>query len=109
MSEQPTGRRSKRTLEPVELPASQAKPWLAPACDPADVYAVQAVYNGRATPEQQRRALDFVMKDVCGINRSTFVPGPDGRASDLAQGKQLVGHIIASLLTIRVNPQGEQP
>lgn len=110
MSEQPSPRPRKRTIAPSGIPDAQLKPWLAPECDPSDIYALQAVYNGRATDEQQRRAMDFIIKELCGVNRSTFVPGPDGqRASDLAQGKQLVGHVIVSLLTVRINPRGEQP
>lgn len=108
MPEQPAQRKGR--IVPAAAAKEQLQPWLPQQCDPADVAALRAVYAGNASEHQQRRAVDFVIKRLCGVGSLPFVPGgEDGRrATDLALGKQQVGIEILNLVATRVNPGGEQ-
>lgn len=63
----------------------------------ADLYAVRALQYGSATADQQKRALDFILKDICGTYDTPFRPG-DQHLTSLACGKQLVGQTIVYFL-----------
>ena len=105
MGEQPSQKQRKRTIEPVAAPVAYP-----PACDPSDIYALQAVYNGRATPDQQRRAIDFIIKEICGMRHHAAVLGPDSQLLTYqALGRQHAGRVITDLLTVRINVNSEQP
>lgn len=60
--------------------------------EPADIYAVQALAQGRAGEAEQHRVWAFLQR-FCGCGRMTFYPGgEDGRrATDFAEGKRFVG------------------
>ena len=51
-----------------------AKPWLPAQYVDSDVYAIKALAAGTATPEQQKRALDWVIKHVAGTYDLSFRP-----------------------------------
>ena len=50
------------------------------------------------------------MTGICGLGRSTFIPGGSegARATDFAEGKRAVGLEIAALIEARINRGGEQ-
>lgn len=107
MAEQPD--RQKRFI-PAAPSQEQLQPWMAQACQPEDVGALRAVYAGTASEHMQRRAMEFILKQLCGVGRPCFVPGEEGRrATDLALGKQQVGLEIIALCSIKSKPGGEQP
>lgn len=62
----------------------------------AEVAALNAVVDGRSTPDQAKLAIEWVMREACRINDLSFkLGGLDGqRASDFASGRQYVGYMI---------------
>jgi hypothetical protein len=79
-----------------ETPAFFSAPW-----EPADASAVQALARGEANPEQQKRALDWVIKTGAATYNTSFTPGsPDATA--FAEGRRFVGTQIVKLLSINV-------
>ncbi len=56
----------------------------------ADVMALKALYDGRATPEQQQRAIIWIMKKACMIGGISYTPG-DSSATDQKEGRRYVG------------------
>lgn len=71
-------------------------PW-----EPADASALQALVKGTATPDQQRRAIDWVIKTAAGTYNTSFMPGqPDATA--FAEGRRFVGTEIVKLLSLNV-------
>lgn len=60
---------------------------------PAVVVAIQALYEGRADFDQQKRALDWILVHVCRVGGSCFVPG-DPYATTFYEGRRQAGIII---------------
>jgi hypothetical protein len=73
--------------------------YLPPAAEKADIYAMQAVAAGTATPEQQKRALNFIVYDICWGYDWAFRPEGD-RETCVALGKQFVGQQIVYLVNL---------
>lgn len=62
-----------------------------PGCiDLADIAAVKAWSNGEATPDQQKRAFDCVVKRFAHTFQPTFVP-ENADASKHLEGSRMVG------------------
>lgn len=80
------------------------EPWRPPATTNVQhVAAIKALAAGKATEEQQRIALHFLLVDVCGVDDEPFCPGEDGRRStDFALGKRRVGTFIRSLIHVDI-------
>jgi len=66
--------------------------------DVPDLSALQALAAGAASPEQQRRALDWIIKQGAATYDQTFVPG-DASASAFFEGRRFVGLTIVTLLS----------
>ncbi len=81
----------------------KAKPWLPADYDAGDHHAVQALAEGRATAEQQRRAWDWMLF-AAGIGDLSFRPGgvTGQRETDFAEGKKWVAEQMLKLA--RANP-----
>lgn len=78
-------------------------PWKPPAFDPADAAALQALQRGNATPEQQKRALDWIVLKACATYDFAYRPGPVGeRDTNIALGRQFVGQQIVKLLNLKI-------
>jgi hypothetical protein len=77
-------------------------PWRPPHWEHADATALKALSQGRASPEQQTRALAYIMRTLCGIDDWAYRPGAaEGeRDTTLALGRQFVGHMISKLLKV---------
>lgn len=67
-----------------------------PDFDEADHAALKALLRGAADEAQQRRAVDAIVKQLCGIGRTSFHP-ESARASDFAEGKRWVGVTLIDL------------
>ncbi len=77
-------------------------PWQYGQVEKEAIFALQAVAQGVANETQQRRAIEFIISDLCESNRMSFYPGDEGRrATDFAEGKRWVGLQIARILKIR--------
>lgn len=111
MAEQPTRRRSARSV------AANNGAYLPPAYELADVSAIQAVEKGSASPEQQKRALRWIVHKACGTYDMPFRPGgQDGeRETNLALGRMFVGQQIVKMLHLipsqlpRTEPRADPP
>lgn len=76
-------------------------PWLPVPYEIPDVSAIQAVARGDASPEQQRRAIVFIIESAAGAYLETFHPD-DARWSDFAQGRRFVGTQLIKLCRLNV-------
>lgn len=63
-----------------------------------DVIALQALARGDAEPEQQKRALEWIINEACGTYTWAFKQQP--RETEVALGRQLVGQTIVGLLKL---------
>jgi hypothetical protein len=68
----------------------------------ADASAFQALQRGDASPEQQKRSLDWLIRIGAATYNATFFPGQQD-ASAFAEGRRFVGLEVVKLLS--VNPQ----
>lgn len=75
------------------FPGAKAPPCMQFDADVADIAAVRAFSQGRADEHQQRRAFDWIVKGLCGIQQSTFQS--DAHASAFAEGRRYVGLKLA--------------
>lgn len=95
--------------------ATASAAWLPAAYELADITAVQAVQRGDASPDQQRRALDWIINQACKTYDFAFRPGADDRETNLALGRQHAGQQIVKLLYLnagammRSNPNADPP
>ena len=64
----------------------------------SDVTSMQALAGGVANEGQQRRALDWILKDACGLPLWPYRESQ--RETDIALGRQFVGQQIMGLLKI---------
>ncbi len=89
-------------LRPRKAAVVKREPWHPADWEPADAGALQALHRGDATPEQQQRALDWIIKKAAMTYDAAFVPGqPD--VKDYLLGRQSVGQHIRALLHINLN------
>ena len=77
-------------------------PWAPVAYEGADVGAIQALNRGDATPEQQRRALRYIVEVVAGTYDQSFRPDSE-RDTAFAEGRRFVGLTLVKLS--KINPQ----
>lgn len=68
----------------------------------ADVVAIQAVMHGMADKEQQQRALNFIVYQVCRTYDLAYRPG-DTNATHFALGRQFAGQQIVHLMKLPAN------
>ena len=83
------------------IPTNQAlaasASWLPAPYDLADATAVQALQRGTADAEQQRRALDWIIRQACATYDFPYRPGPDDRDTNIALGRMWAGQQIVKL------------
>lgn len=79
-------------------------------CVKADAAALQAVRRGEATPDQQARAMEFIVGTVSDRNGMSFYPGPDGdRETAFAEGRRFVGNQIVKLTNTPLSRFDKEP
>lgn len=66
-----------------------------------DASALQALAQGKANDGQQKRALDWIMKEACGLPLWPYRESQ--RETDVALGRHFVGHQIAGVLKINIS------
>ena len=90
MSEQPPGERR------PDVPSGAFIP---PAYTIADAYAIKALADGTAEPEQQKRALEWIVEHAACKDELSFRPVDDGgRNTAFGEGRRFVGLQIVKLL-----------
>lgn len=75
--------------------------WLPPEWDIADAKAIQQLAAGEAPPEQQRRALKWIIENACGTYDMPYRP-ESSRDTDFACGRMFVGQQIVKLLKLNL-------
>lgn len=90
--------------------APTSEPWKPASWDPADVAAIQALVGGRATEDQQRRGMQWII-DAAGTYDLSFRDEAHGgaRATDFAEGKRWVGTQIVKLAKIALGKLSKEP
>ena len=76
----------------------QPPPYLPPVYDLADVTAMQALYAGEATPEQQKRALNWILYSACSVNDVEY--RTNDRDHAFSSGRRFIGLQINKLIGI---------
>lgn len=66
--------------------------------EPADVGAFQALEDGEATPEQQKRALKWLIEVGAGMYQFHYYPSD--RDTSFALGRAFVGQQVVKLLRL---------
>lgn len=98
--------------EPSEYPASpraghklKADILAVPDFDAADSAAIRALTEGKATADQQRRALDWIIYFAAATYDVSFRPDALGgdRATAFAEGRRFVGNSIILLTKIQTS------
>lgn len=74
---------------------------LAATYDEAEVLAVKAVAAGNASPEQQKRALDWIIQKAARTYDEPFMPGQHDLTLNLL-GRRNVGLQIVKLINVPV-------
>jgi len=80
-------------------------PWKPVEYELADAGALQALYRGDATKEQQQRALKYIIESIAGTYEFSYRPGgQDGdRDTAFALGRVFVGQQIVKLLKLNLS------
>lgn len=89
---------------------AERQPWLPTEAEPADTTALQALQRGEADPEQQKRALDWIITKASGMYEFSYFTGHDGqRNTDFALGRAYVGQQIVRELKIALSKLRGKP
>ena len=89
-------------MKKTKLVAVQAPAGSAPALfNSGDATAMQALANGVANDGQQKRALDWILKEACGL--PVWGYRESQRETDIALGRQFVGQQIVGLINVNVS------
>lgn len=81
-----------------------ADPWMPPPSEEADIGALKAVAAGQASPEQQKRALNYIVYVACGTYDLAYRPRGD-RDTCFALGRQFVGQHLVTLVNLDLSKQ----
>lgn len=63
--------------------------------------AFQALERGEADPDQQKRALSFLLNDICKTYDQSY--RPDSHETAFAEGRRFVGLELVKLLKVNIN------
>lgn len=80
-----------------QLPSSA--PYKPAEWQDADIAAIQALAAGTASPDQQKRALVYIVNVLCATYDMSYRPDSD-RDTAFAEGKRFVGNQIVKLTKI---------
>ena len=79
-----------------------------PEIDIAEAAAVKAIYLGTATPDQQKRGMEWILKRACMVGDEPFCPGePD--STGYKNGKQSVARNILFIINEPIGKFDKQP
>lgn len=91
-----------RPLRSTQEILADNAPWRPARWEKADATALKQLHAGTASPEMQKRALGFILDNLCGIQDWPYRPGgaEAERDTNLALGRQYVAHQILKLIKI---------
>ena len=81
--------------------APRSKAFHPPDWEIADAGALQAMQRGDASPHQQQRALDYIIRALAGTYDLSFRPDSE-RETSFAEGRRFVGLQIVKLLNLKL-------
>lgn len=95
--------RAKIPTAPVELRLGTDRrgEWFAYHHKIADVAAVQAIAEGRASEDQQKRGMRWIIETLGMAYQDTFNPDSE-RVSTFVQGRRFVGLKLVAMLRVDV-------
>ncbi len=96
--EQPKRTRQRARTETIEEVLLKNAPWMPVPFELADAYAMRKLATGTASPEEQLRALRWIQGPCCGLPDWPYRPGATDRDTNIALGRQFVGHQIQRLI-----------
>lgn len=79
----------------------EASPWLPAPYEIADVTAIQALQRGDASADMQKRALRWIIHNLCGTYDLAY-RATGARDTDFALGKQACGQQIVKLANLNL-------
>lgn len=92
------------TKKPILVPAKPVAVDAPAAFEVADASALQALVLGQADPDQQMRALKWIIESASGMYLTGFRPGEDGRRNtDFMLGRIFVGQQIVGLMKVNIS------
>lgn len=79
-------------------------PWKPTDFDDAEAAAFQALARGAASADQQKRALDWLVKKCCRTYDLSYRPGAEQgrRDTDFAEGRRSVGLEVVKLINVKI-------
>lgn len=96
MNEQPDQPKRKSPPRSENRLASAANDW-----ELVDASALKALHDGTADAQQQRRAMDWILKSACGLPDWPYVVG-DPDQTHIHLGRQYVGQLIMKLIQVNL-------
>lgn len=89
-----------KSVQKPAAPTLAVGPYIPPPYELADASAFQALQRGDATPDQQKRALDWLIKAGAGVYQFHYYPSD--RDTAFALGRAFVGQQVVKLLTLNL-------
>ena len=80
----------------------QSAPYYPCPYDKADANAIKGLAAGTANPEQQQRALKWILENACATYDLSYHPTSD-RDTAFAEGRRFVGLQIVKMLKINLS------
>lgn len=91
------------TTKPTGKALEDNAPWKPAKYEPADVAAIQALYEGSANREQQKRALTWLINTACATYDMSYRTGAAGAMDTaFAEGRRSVGLQLVKLCNIKI-------
>lgn len=87
--------------KPRGRPPAKREPWHPAEWSVEDAGALQALQRGEARPDQQQRALKWIIEQASQTYDQPFVPG-QADVSDFICGRMSVGQQIRKLLVLNL-------
>lgn len=97
-------------MKPVKVipPRKRREPWHPAEWAIEDAHALQALAGGRATPGEQKRALQWIIEKAAMTYDEPFVPSEEAVRSYL-MGRMSVGRQIVKLVKVPLDLVGKEP
>jgi hypothetical protein len=77
------------------------EPWIPPEYETADAAAIRSLRDGTATPEQQKRALAYIVNTLAATYDLSYRPTSD-RDTAFAEGRRFVGLQCVKLMNLNL-------
>ena len=84
--------------------------WEPASWEPADLRAIQAISQGVASEQEQKRGLNWIINNAASTYDNGFVAAdPHGRIAAYMDGRQSVGQQIVKLIKLKAELFKEHP